>query len=587
MQQALSGLSLAEVLECVARVEADAGRADVPFSIAFLRNCTIEGIEPYLKYHCYQAGLHSRLAFGGYNIIRQELLDPASFLHASQPDLIVLTLIVDQLAADYDHPGWRADGALAELDALQQALLLNTSAILAVNTFMPPFESDYGIAAPPDGRDRYHEVVRLNRHVREFAARHPSRVILIDWERLVRILGEEESMDYRFWYMAKAPFKKAFLELYACELAKIAKALKGKSKKCLVLDCDNTLWGGIVGEDGSSGIKLDPNDYPGNIFYDFQQTVLHLHRRGVLITLCSKNNPDDVWEVLDNHPGSLLNRSHFAGWRVNWEDKVTNIRSLAVELNLGLDSLVFVDDNPAECELVRTLLPEVEVIQVPAQLYRYPRLLLQLGLFDTLTFSEEDRQRTRMYQDEASRNQAAASFDTIDDYLASLAIHATIHAAKPHEIPRIAQLTQKTNQFNLTTRRYAEAAISEFVQSADWAVFSLSVRDKFGDSGLTGVLIARRAGTTGIIDSLLLSCRVLGKKLEICFFTQCLQQLAVQWGATEWQAEYIATAKNQQTADFWPRMLFTEFARKDGVVRYVSQTAKIQQEQIPFITIEE
>src|SRR5262249_27162949 len=268
--------------------------------------------------------------------------------------------------------------------------------------------------------------------------------------------------------------------------------------------------------------KLDRNDYPGKAFYDFHTSLLHLAERGVLIVLCSKNNEADVFEVLDEHPWCRLKRTHLSGWRINWQDKATNIVELADELNLGLDSFVLVDDSPAECELVRNLLPEVTVLSVPEKVYELPSLLLKQGLFDTLRLTDEDKGRARLYQSETQRKSSRGAFLSVDDYLASLETVAVIHRMTPAEGPRAAQLTQKTNQFNLTTKRYSEADMRTFAARTDAAVFTLSVKDRFGDLGLVGVAILERDGTAGRIDSFLMSCRVLGRGLERPVLAHCL-----------------------------------------------------------------
>ena len=463
----------------------------------------------------------------------------------------------------------------------------NTDALIAVNTFVPPFYSDFGITTVKDLSSHHNEVLRLNQLIREYVLSSPARFVLADWERFVRLVGANESMDYRFWYMSKAPFKKGFLDLYALELVKVARALKGKSKKCLILDCDNTLWGGVIGEEGLHGIKLDRHSYPGNIFYEFQKSIQRLHERGVLIAICSKNNDQDVWDVLEGHPDCLLKREHLSAWRVNWSDKASNIRSLAAELNLGLDSLVFVDDNPVECGLIREMLPEVTVLQVPEKLYTYPPLLNQDGLFDTLTLSSEDRQRSQMYRNEANRKCEQAKFETLDQYLASLSLSIAVHRVKDDEVARVAQLTQKTNQFNLTTRRYSEAKIAALNSNPDWAIIRLLVRDKFGDSGLTGVLMASREGETGLIDSLLMSCRILGRNIEKAFVLAAFAIMERSWKVKAWRAEFIPTQKNQQVADFWPSIGFQEIDRQDGHIFYELPLALPKLEPITYIAIEE
>jgi len=581
-----AAITLSELQAFVDRAEQDAS-GESSALICFLRNFTVEGIEPFLKFHCYQTGIRTELVYGNYDTVRQEILDESSHIRRLAPDVIVLSLMLEQFDPEYCEENWRGDRTIAELEALFTALAEKTAALVAVNTFLPPFYSEFGITNHDWSADRISEVAKVNRAVKAYVAGNHSRFLLMDWERMARVLGEEESMDYRFWYMSKAPFKRQFLNSYAWEITKAVKALKGKAKKCLVLDCDNTLWGGIIGEDGLQGIKLDRNTYPGNIFHAFQRAIMTLHERGVIIALCSKNNEEDVWEVLETHPHSLVKKTQLAAWRINWEDKVTNFRSLAAELNLGLDSFVFVDDNPTECELIATALPEVTVIQVPQKLYTYPGILLREGLFDTLTVSSEDRVRAGMYRAESMRKHVARQFEDIEQYLASLHMVATIHEARSEEIARIAQLTQKTNQFNLTTRRYSEGDITQFVMQEDHAVFSLTVTDKFGDSGLTGVLIMVREGERARIDSLLLSCRVLGRNLESVFLHYCLQYLASAWGVREWLGEYLPTKKNRQVEDFFERMGFCVTASGEAWKKYSLQENERMAGEITYIKVEE
>lgn len=551
----------------------------------FLRNFTIEGIEPFIQYHCLKSGLKPQVIFGNYDMVHQEVLDRSSHLYSSSPDIIVSALYLDTFLPDGWRGSWIADDVMSRLGGLFTDIANNTDAIIAVNTFIPPFYTDFGISAVKDLTSHHNEVLKLNELIREYVLANPARFILIDWERFLRILGANESMDYRFWYMSKSPFKKSFLDIYAQELVKIAKALKGKSKKCLVLDCDNTLWGGIIGEDGLQGIKLSRHSYPGNIFWEFQKSVLRLQERGVLIAICSKNNEQDVWEVFDDHSDCLLKREHLSSWRINWNDKATNINSLAAELNLGIDSFVFVDDNPVECGLIRDMLPEVTVLQVPDKLYTYPQLLNRDGLFDTLTVSDEDRQRSELYRNEVNRKHEQTKFETIDQYLASLSLSITVHHVKDDEIPRVAQLTQKTNQFNLTTRRYSEAKIKALCHNSDSAVMSLFVRDKFGESGLTGVLIARQEGDIGIIDSLLMSCRILGRNIEHAFVQHSLALIERTWGEKRWRAEFIPTPKNQQVAAYWPSIGFMELERKNENIFYELPCTTDRLEPISYITI--
>lgn len=578
---------LSEIMDAINSIELSDDNTGIPVQLSVLRNFTVEGIEPLLKYRCLTSGLRPNIVFGNYDMVRQEILDTTSHLYTTAPDIIVTALYLETYLSDGWHSGWNSAEVMNNLAELYSHIARNTDAIIAVNTFIAPFYSNFGITNNAELPSRFYETQLLNHLVRQFVRDSPSRFILVDWERIVLLLGEGESMDYRFWYMSKSPFKKKFLDLYALEIVKIARALKGKTKKCLVLDCDNTLWGGIIGEDGLQGIKLDHHSYPGNTFYEFQNRILNLHERGVLISLCSKNNEQDVWDVLDKHPHCLLKREHLSAWRVNWQDKASNIKALAEELNLGLDSFVFIDDSPTECGLVRDLIPEVTVLQVPDKLYSYPQLLDKDGLFDTLTLSAEDRLRSRMYRDESIRKYEQAKYETLDQYLLSLSLSITVHQVKADEMLRVAQLTQKTNQFNLTTRRYSEAQIAGYINDPAWAVISLSVKDKFGDSGLTGVLIASHDGESVIIDNLLMSCRVLGRNIETAFVLRALDLIERAWRVKIWKAEYIKTQKNQQVAGFWDKFGFTVVSRNDDHTVYELTNRQLLRDTIPYITIEE
>lgn len=517
--------------------------------ISFLRNITIEPIVPYLKYYFYKSGLIPDYIFGDYDSIKQEVLSNADILSAHNPEIIVLTLNYHVNDLFSNHQFIDINIFQNEIIGLFDLLKSKTNAFILVNTLIPPFHHSIDIRDSKIGGLPCNYLV-LNTSIREYVLKNSSQFYLMDWDRYVRILGEENSMDYRYWYMHRSPFKKNFLNLYAKDISKVANAINGLSKKCLVLDCDNTLWKGIVGEDGIHGIKLDKYEFPGNIFYDFQQSLLSLHKKGVILALCSKNNSQDVWDVIDNHKCGVIRRDHIAASRINWDDKATNIASLSKELNLGLDSFVFVDDSQMECELVKSILPMVTVLKVPSDLHSYPQLLLRDGLFDTPTISNEDYNRTLMYQQELTRKTFSETFDKLEDYLRSLGLEVIIKPADINDIPRVSQLTQKTNQFNLSVKRYSENDIQMFVGSPDSSVFSAHVNDKFGNYGLTGVFIATKKQSTGLIDSYLLSCRILSRKIEYAFLSHCLNYLCKLWNLEFWEANYFPSEKNNQVERF-------------------------------------
>lgn len=576
------------VFAAVAAAENEAATFKDEIKILVLRHITVEGIDTLVRHHLYPRRIRPQIEFGGYGTLAQDVLDPDGPVARLDPDLIVLALALDELDPDYGSPGWRADSSRAELTSLLGLLSEKTRATIAVHTFLPPLWPEQGLVTDANGLDLASQVAELNRSIVETVRQQAPRFVLVDWGRMLARLGADAALDERGRYLWRAPFKKAFLDDWAQQLARMAGALKGRAKKVLVLDCDNTLWGGVVGEDGLDGIRLDTQQHPGRAFYDFQTTVLHLAERGVLIVLCSKNNEADVFEVLDTHPACRIKRSHLAGWRINWQDKASNIADLAEELNLGLDAFVFVDDNPVECGLVREMLPQVTVLQVPKKLHELPPLLLQGGWFDTLRVTDEDRKRAQLYQGESQRKSTRGAFGSIDDYLQSLQTVAVIRRALPAEIARIAQLTQKTNQFNLTTRRYSEAEVQGFAADAQTAVYSLSVRDRFGTLGLVGALIVRRDADTARIDTFLMSCRALGRRLELAMMAHCMDDLARAWPVTHWQAEYIPTAKNAQVAGFWPLLGFTEVGESDGGPRRYARAADAMPAAAPtFVTIEQ
>lgn len=576
------------MLSAVSQIEREEKPFDDTVRFLFLRNITIEGIDTALKYHLYTNRLRPEVVFGGYGTMVQDVLADHAIVKKLDPHVIVLSLALDELDLTYGTPGWRGDAARGELENLLSLLESNTRATIVVNNFIPPLYPELGIGLSPDRSDAASQVAALNQFINDYVRDRAPRFFLADWSRYLLLLGAKASLDHRCRYIWKAPFRQPFLNLFAQDLARIVRVLKGKAKKCVVLDCDNTLWGGVVGEEGLDGIKLDRNSYPGKAFYDFQTSVLHLAERGILVVLCSKNNEADVFEVLDGHPACQLKRTHLCGWRVNWQDKAANIKELAEELNLGLDSFVLVDDNPVECGLVKELLPDVTVLQVPGKLYELPSLLFEQGLFDTFRLTEEDRKRARLYQSESQRKEARTGFKSVEEYLSSLDTVAVIHRALPREIPRVAQLTQKTNQFNVNPKRYSERDVEAFAGRRDAAVFTLSVRDRFGDIGLVGVLILECQDEAGRVDSFLMSCRALGRSLERVMIERCLKEMGAACGVKTWYAEYVPTRKNMQVADFWPQNGFVQISNAAESTRTYMRDANMPAAEMPsYIRIRE
>ncbi|MBQ6167357.1 MAG: HAD-IIIC family phosphatase [Muribaculaceae bacterium] len=411
-------------------------------------------------------------------------------------------------------------------------------------------------------------IVDFNRHATQLASQY-AHVKWVDFGEFVSSYDSETLVDWKYYLMSQTLLNPKLKHDFGLWWRRVEEELALVRKKCLILDLDNTLWGGVLGEDGVDGIKLG-GDYPGKSFTLWQEALLQLSRSGVILAVCSKNNEADVLEAWENNPFMVLKREHFSAMRINWNDKATNIAELADELNIGLDSMVFLDDNPSECEWVKMQLPQVEVPVFPDKPYRLMPFFKELveRYFRIYNVTTEDLSKTEQYRANALRRAEQSRFADLDEYLYSLDIQIDVLPADEHNLPRIAQMTQKTNQFNLTTHRYTQAEVQQRLD-AGWLVYCMRVSDRFGDSGITGTVFLEPVGETGVnIDTLLLSCRILGKGIEDAFVKTVLNLLRLD-GYRELTADYLPTAKNGQTADFYDRLGMTCVdTQEDGAKHY-------------------
>lgn len=409
-------------------------------------------------------------------------------------------------------------------------------------------------------------VAGFNDYAVELESAH-SNVRFVDFSEYLAGYPRKDWIVWRFYFISQMIFSPDVAAGFFQWFEKRKSQIDGGRKKCLVLDLDNTLWGGVLGEDGVDGIKIG-GDYPGNAFQYFQEGIVELGRHGVILAVCSKNNEADVIEAWKTNPFMKLMERHLSAYRINWENKADNIRAIAKELNIGLDSMVFVDDNPTERELVRQQLPMVSVPEFPKRPYGLMSLLQQLvnDYFRAYNLTSEDLAKTEQYKANARRSAAQHQYTNLTDFIRSLEIQIDIIQADRFNILRIAQMTQKTNQFNLTTHRYTEADITAFLERGDM-VYCISVRDKFGDNGITGAIILKREGDHAAVDTLLLSCRILGKGIETAFVKTVLNLLHGQ-GITSVEACYVPTAKNGQVCDFYDKIGFELLSENDGVKAY-------------------
>jgi FkbH-like protein len=408
---------------------------------------------------------------------------------------------------------------------------------------------------------------RFNLALREEARKFPN-VRVIDTEDLLSFIGYQRGFDSRFYFRSKAPYAPVFFNELARRISLATRGFGTHFYKALILDCDNTLWGGVVGEDLLSGIRLDRHDYPGNVFWKIQNEILALEKSGVLLCLCSKNNLADVDEVLEKHPSMAIREGHIAVKKVNWKDKPSNIRALAEELNIGLDSMVFLDDSPFECEAVRQQLPMVKTFQVPKSLSDYPSLFYEIKkLFLAGGVTEESKSKTQQYRQRSEAEALKAKFENQDDYLASLGLEVELSLNLRSSIPRISELSMKSNQFNLTTTRYSESEILSMMDRDTYAVYSLIVSDKFGNAGLTGVVIIKYQDDKAVVDNFFMSCRVIGRGVEMVIWHQITTN-AVNRGCTQLKAKYLKSAKNSLVNDFYDRLGLTVINEFDAGREY-------------------
>jgi FkbH-like protein len=546
-----------------------------PLNVVILRNVVLEPLEPYLRYMAYQIGFNARCQFGAYDTVYQEAVGGEKELLNEDTDCVLVFLKLETLSWDLarNFAGLSPEQIEAEKERIKDfignvlaGIRRQTLAMILWHGFELPLYPALGIVDHQRRTGQTSLVNELNDYLRD-ALQMQRSAFFVDLNVCRARVGARIFYDTRYWHIGKAPYSREGLQEIANEVAKYIRPLKGKNKKCLVLDCDNILWGGTIGEDGLAGIKLGKS-YPGSAHYEFQQEILNLYHRGIILALCSKNNEEDVWDVFRRHPEMVLQMEHIATAQINWRDKAANLRQIALDLNIGLDSIVFVDDSDFEINLIRQILPEVEVLQLPGnRAVEYRDLLAACGWFDSLSLSMEDTQRGAMYKAEAARKKLWIEATDLESYYASLEMVLEIRFADEFSIPRIAQLTQKTNQFNLTTRRYSDADIKHFSDSDSADVLYLRLRDRFGDSGIVGVCLLKYEAEKAIFDSFLLSCRVLGRGVEDAFLVQCINLSRLR-GSKLAIGEYLPTAKNEQVKDFYQKQDFKPTAEEGNIRRF-------------------
>jgi FkbH-like protein len=493
-----------------------------------------------------------------------ETRNPNSGLFQCKPEIVAfapLTGIWQKLVGtSSDAVTQTVEEALSQVVALRKnfdGLILLQNVVTVENRPHGILESRRNL-----GRADFARAVNLQLSQR---CRESGEAFILDAQLLAGQSGTVWPGLHKQQFMASRPFTDDLANLLATEIAAFCAARKGFARKCLVLDLDNTLWGGIVGEDGVAGLKIG-GGFPGNIYTELQKEISTLHERGVTLAIVSKNNEADALAVFNQRPEMILKHTDFSARRINWQDKASNLRELAAELNLGLDAFVVLDDNPVERGWIEEALPEVDVCPAsdPLEMLRW---LVTCRRFDTLAITREDALRAKSYAAAGERSRLATQSSNLEEYLASLGTQVEVGCNTSTQIARVAQLTQKTNQFNLTTRRYTESEIEERMQNPAWRDFWCACRDRFADEGVIGVALIEIKNGEWLIDTFLMSCRVLGRGVEKAFLGVICDQ-AHGSGAKVIRGEFISSAKNSQTKNFLETCGFTADERTTDFAKW-------------------
>lgn len=544
--------------------------------LALLGTSTTSLLAPVLRAAAFRSGLQLEVYEGAYGNYQQEILDPGSGLYRSQPDLVVLLMNHRDLSLGPAGGESRALEFVANVRDLWQTLRGRHPCHVVQVGFDVPQGGAWGNLEDTLAEGRRRAVVKANLALAENL---PPGVSFVDVNAVAAQLGSAFCSEAE-WFSVKQYPSSVALPLFADHLCAHFGAALGLTSKVLVLDLDNTLWGGVIGEESVGGIRLGPPTAEGEAYLELQKYVKELQQRGVLLAVCSKNNLADAELPFRQHDAMHLKLDDFAAFVANWQDKATNLEVIAGELSLGLDSFVFLDDNPLERALVRARLPQVQVPECGTGPWEMLAALRRGMYFETLTLTREDLARHASYRSTAARKSLERSSASLDDFLLRLEMVAEHGPIDEHTVSRVTQLINKTNQFNLTTRRYTEAQVRNMAGSADWWGRWFRLADRFGDHGLVGVVLARIDDCRWTIDTWLMSCRVLGRRLED-FMLSVLLSAAQERGAVEVLAEYVPTEKNHLVRDLYPRLGFT--TTSENGYRYAVNAAERPLPSCPFI----
>lgn len=565
--------------------------SDLPlYRIFVLRNITVEPIKSLISFYLLKLGFKAEIEFGNFDNILQDAYNVD--FDKRNVDLVIIFSNILSVSSSIFGNNFLLEGeeiTKKEIEKLHQYYLDTIEAIreksncnILISDLEDIISPIHGIYDNQIQNGQSALINEFNREIKTSIINQFSNVNFVNMNSCLTRVGINNYLDLRYWYRSKAPYTASALKEISFEISKFLRIFNGKAKKCIILDCDNTLWGGIIGEDGINKIKLGP-DYPGSSFYDFQKEILNLYNRGIIIALCSKNNEMDVMNVLNNHSSMIIKSDHISISKINWKDKASNIREIASDLNIGLDSCVFVDDSDFETNLIKVELPEVEVLHVPVEkAYQNATLIRNCGLFEHLSISNEDKNRTETYKQNIQRNILRTKTKNLRNYYKSLEMETQVFIAKKIDVIRASQMTQRTNQFNLTTKRYSESDIENFLNSSAYDVILINLKDRFGVLGIIGMAIIEYKNTFAEIDTFLFSCRALGRELENLFLKIIMKR--VEYKKYDLiKSTYISTKKNLQVQEFYEKNGFSLLKSNDKkVIKHYSLNLSQIDFSVPF-----
>jgi FkbH-like protein len=531
--------------------------------IAILGSNSLEHFSDIFSFWLALEGFNLELYLAPFNTIRQTILDGESELYRFKPDVVWLFTTHRDVIIEAEHEhsletiNQNVQAVIDEYINLWKTIQSRMSAFIIQNNADLPAERVFGNM---EGSTAWGKATLLRQFNVKLASMQPPGVIVFDLDHVSSLFGRGRWCDMRYWFHSKHAFSLEAIGLVSFYGAKLICALKGSAKKCIVLDLDNTLWGGVIGDDGLDGIRLG-NGADGEAFAAFQEYLRDLNKRGIILAVCSKNEEDNAKEPFLNHPDMRLKMDNIAVFRANWKNKADNIHDIADTLNIGLDSMVFLDDNPVERELVRSMLPMVMVPELTDDPADYITILDRLCAFETVSFSEEDKIRARMYKDNAQRKELQNNFSDISEYLKSLDMEATEGVVDDFHIKRMSQLINKSNQFHLTGTRYTVSELEGLNADSNCVVRYFNLKDRFGDNGLISVIVMKCDGETLLIDTWVMSCRVLSRGMEE-FICLAMISIAKDRGCKKILGRYVPSKKNQLVAGLYEKLGF-EKCRED------------------------